>query len=206
MEIGTEACARVRLCPFCRAALEVRGGTKSARSRPHCLCESMRVVLRSFQRQRTVRVRGKANEPHNVPGVWGNLSSGFSFWSMDYKANRRVLRSFRKPRLLRALFRLVGVVLLVICFLVRPEHGSYPVHESYGWHVFCVVAAWFFIQSFRLGLKAKRSGFVYRGYFVTKRIPYAMVAKFDWDGPDSILVEMIIGSWQEAIGWPIIQN
>lgn len=125
---------------------------------------------------------------------------------MDYKANRRVLKTFQKPRLLRASFRLLGVMLLLICFLVRPEDGEYAVRESLGWYAFCIVAVWFFIQSFRLGLKAKRSGFVYRGYFVTRRIPYAMVAKFDWGGPDSILVEMIIGSWQEAIEWPVIEK
>lgn len=115
-----------------------------------------------------------------------------------------MLRTFRKPRLLRASFTVIGLLLLTICILVRPGDGEYAVHESIDWYVFCIVAAWFFIQSFRLGLKARRSGFVYRGYFVTKRIPYAMVAEFDWGEPNSLLLDLVIGSWQDAIEWPVI--
>lgn len=33
-----------------------------------------------------------------------------------------------------------------------------------------------------------------------------MVAKFDCGGPDSYLVNLMMGSWQEAIGRPVIEK
>lgn len=124
---------------------------------------------------------------------------------MDFKRNRKTLRAFQKPRIIRAVFRVIGAVMLLILW-IGSQGNPLPEGADLWWFIgLLTTALWMFIQSFRLGLKAKPTGFVYRGFFATRKIPYEQVQEFFGDDASKFLIfDLLIGSWSEAVVWPTI--
>lgn len=103
----------------------------------------------------------------------------------DYAKHKRILNAFKPTSWFKTSLFVVGSVGLVFTILgLVLESEEMTSEDRIAVAVLLMFFAWLFFQSFRLGLSATKQGFVYKGFFRKRHIPYAEFDHFEdsaWD-------------------------